>query len=112
MRFEDTTLLALKLEKGVTCPGKRTEAGKSKGMDSPLEAPEGMQPRLHVDTGSSILQKRKIINVCCLKTTKCVLFCRSRNTYFDLEVGCSYKKQLKNVEMSLELGNGQRLQKC
>ena len=46
MRFEDTTLLASKIEEGAASQGKQAplEAGKGTETDSPLEPPEGTQP--------------------------------------------------------------------
>jgi len=46
-RLEDTTLLALQMEEGVVSQQYRwlLEAAKGKRTDSPLELPEGMQPR-------------------------------------------------------------------
>lgn len=41
-------LLALNMEKGQECRWS-LQTGKGKGMDSPQEPPEGMQPYRHLD---------------------------------------------------------------
>ena len=66
-RFEDATLLALKMEEGVLSQGMQVplEAKKGKETDSPLRTPKGIQLCQHTDFIISDLQNYKTINMCC-----------------------------------------------
>ena len=73
-RFEDATLLALKMGEGTMNQARSVilEAGKKKEIYSPPGPPEGAQPCWHIGLGGSEtvglgLWNHKRVNLCCSK---------------------------------------------